>query len=126
MSISKSYNKQNDTTYVYEVIESYWDKEKKQPRNKRKLIGKIDPATGEIVPTTPRKRAQDNKAEDYKKLYESARKEIARKDRMITELEGTLAEYLTEESAFLHESEEKMNSRRNKTESLLRRYYKNG
>ena len=126
MSIAKSYNKQNDTTYVYEVIESYWDKEKKQPRNKRKLIGKIDPATGEIVPTTPRKRAQDNKAEDYKKLYESARKEIARKDRMITELEGTLAEYLTEESAFLHESEEKMNSRRNKTESLLRRYYKNG
>ncbi len=27
MSISEPYNKQSDTTYVYEVIESYWDKE---------------------------------------------------------------------------------------------------
>ncbi len=39
----------NGITYVYEN-ESYWDKEKKQPRSKRKLIGHIDPATGEIVP----------------------------------------------------------------------------
>ena len=39
----------NGITYVYEN-ESYWDKEKKQPRSKRRLIGHIDPATGEIVP----------------------------------------------------------------------------
>ena len=31
--------------------ESYWDKEKKQPRSHRKIIGKIDPVTGEMVPT---------------------------------------------------------------------------
>ena len=50
MSIVKVYNKKMDVTYVYES-ESYWDKEKQQPRNRRKLIGKIDPATGEVVPT---------------------------------------------------------------------------
>ena len=50
MSIVKAKNKKSGITYVYES-ESYWDKEKKQPRNKRKLIGKIDEQTGEIVPT---------------------------------------------------------------------------
>lgn len=43
-------NKVTGITYVYESV-SYWDKEKKQPRNKKKLIGKIDPVTGEVVPT---------------------------------------------------------------------------
>lgn len=50
MSIVKMHNKKAGVTYVYEST-SYWDKEKQQPRNKRKLIGKIDPETGEIVPT---------------------------------------------------------------------------
>lgn len=40
MSQVKVTNKKSGITYVYES-ESYWDKEKKQPRNKRKLIGKI-------------------------------------------------------------------------------------
>ena len=53
-SIIKKLNKQTGVTYVYES-ESYWDKEKKQPRSKRKLIGKIDEQTGEIVPTGGRK-----------------------------------------------------------------------
>lgn len=53
-SIIKRLNKQTGVTYVYES-ESYWDKEKKQPRSKRKLIGKIDEQTGEIVPTSGRK-----------------------------------------------------------------------
>lgn len=49
MSIVKSKNKKTGITYVYES-ESYWDKEKKQPRNRRKLIGKLDEA-GNIIPT---------------------------------------------------------------------------
>ena len=53
-SIIKKLNKQTGVTYVYES-ESYWDKEKKQPRSKRKLIGKIDEQTGEIIPTGGRK-----------------------------------------------------------------------
>lgn len=50
MSIIKQKNKRSGVTYVYES-ESYWDKEKKQPRSKRTLIGKLDDKTGEIIPT---------------------------------------------------------------------------
>ena len=50
MSIVKHTDKRTGVTYVYES-ESYWDKEKKQPRSKRTLIGKLDEATGEIIPT---------------------------------------------------------------------------
>ena len=42
-------------TYAYEN-ESYWDKEKKQPRSRRKLIGRLDEETREIVPTDGRKK----------------------------------------------------------------------
>jgi chromosome segregation ATPase len=55
MAIIKQYHKNTNTTYVYES-ESYWDEEKKQPRSKRRLIGKVDPVTGEIVPTGKRGR----------------------------------------------------------------------
>ena len=50
MSLVKLKDKRTGTTYIYES-ESYWDKEKKQPRSRRKLIGKLDEATGEIIPT---------------------------------------------------------------------------
>lgn len=50
MSIVKHKDKRSGVTYVYES-ESYWDKEKKQPRSKRTLIGKIDEETGGIIPT---------------------------------------------------------------------------
>lgn len=55
MSISKSFNKKNNCTYVYDVYENYWDKEKKKQVTKRRLIGKIDPVTGEMIPTRKRK-----------------------------------------------------------------------
>ena len=50
MSIVKSKNKKTGVTYVYES-ESYWDKEKQQPRAHRRLIGKLDEETGDIIPT---------------------------------------------------------------------------
>ena len=50
MSIVKSKNKKTGVTYVYEST-SYWDKEKQQPRAHRRLIGKIDEETGDIIPT---------------------------------------------------------------------------
>lgn len=43
-------NKKTGVTYVYEAT-SYWDKEKKQPRNKQICIGKLDPETGEVIPS---------------------------------------------------------------------------
>ena len=52
-NIIKQYDKRSGQTYLYESI-SYWDSEKKQSRAKRKLIGKLDPDTGEVVPTDGR------------------------------------------------------------------------
>lgn len=43
-------NKGNGITYVYEST-SYWDKEKKQPRSKQVCVGKLDPITGEFIPS---------------------------------------------------------------------------
>ena len=43
-------DKRTGITYAYESI-SYWDKDKQQSRAKRHLIGRVDPATGQIIPT---------------------------------------------------------------------------
>lgn len=43
-------NKQTGVTYVYEAV-SIWDKEKKQSRNKQVCIGKLDPKTGDFIPS---------------------------------------------------------------------------
>ena len=47
---SNHLNKKTGVTYVYEAV-AHWDKEKKQARNKQVCIGKIDPKTGEFVPS---------------------------------------------------------------------------
>ena len=120
MSISKSYNKQNNTTYVYEVIENYWDKEKKQSRSKRKLIGKIDPVTGEMIPTSSRGRPRKSEdPENYKALYEKAQKELEVKEKRIAELEDVIRDYLRDEVRTLDDTESSLKQRRIKAESLL-------
>ena len=53
MATVKQLDKRSGITYVYESI-SYWDKEKRQPRSKRTLIGRLDPVTGNVVPTDGR------------------------------------------------------------------------
>ena len=108
MSISKSYNKQNGVTYVYEVIENYWDKEKKRPQSKRKLIGKIDPETNEIVPTSRKRHAEKENGSNYKSLYENAIKEMDRKDETLAELKAAL----TDEQACLVEIEGEIKKRK--------------
>src|SRR3989304_9425596 len=50
MSLVYVKNKNNGGTYVYESS-GYWDKNKQQARNKRNCIGKVDPETGEFVPS---------------------------------------------------------------------------
>jgi len=40
-------NKKTGVTYVYESV-SYWDKDKKQSRARRRCIGRLDPETGEV------------------------------------------------------------------------------
>ena len=101
-SIIKKLDKQSGVTYVYES-ESYWDKEKKQPRSKRKLIGKIDSQTGEIVPTggrkgrkkaepaqIPRTACSDENA--LKTLCAEQAEELCRKDEEISALKKQVIE----------------------------------
>lgn len=61
--IRKQYNSKTKTTYVYEV-KSYWDSSTKMPRARTKLIGKVDPVTGETVPTGKRGRPKKEKSSD--------------------------------------------------------------
>jgi hypothetical protein len=74
MAIIHQHDKRSGITYAYES-HSYWDPEKKMTRAKRKLIGRVDPETGEIIPTDGRNRKTKEEKEadsiDYKKLYES-------------------------------------------------------
>ena len=56
-------DKRSGITYVYDSV-SYWDKEKKQPRSKRTLIGRLDPVTGKIVPTDGRGKKRNQKEVD--------------------------------------------------------------
>jgi transposase len=50
MAIVYQTNKQTGITYAYEN-QPFWDKEKRQSRAKRKLIGRVDRESGEILPT---------------------------------------------------------------------------
>lgn len=61
MAIIKQYHKDTDTTYVYESI-SYWDADKGQSRSKRRVIGKLDPVTGQVIPTGKRGRTKKEPA----------------------------------------------------------------
>lgn len=96
MAIIQQYHKDTDTTYVYESI-SYWDTEKGQSRSRRRCIGKIDPATGEMVPTGKRgrKKKEEPSRDELARvmaLYDQARAEAARltaeNSRLLAELSG--------------------------------------
>jgi len=52
--LSYHHNKKTGTTYVYSIEKNYWDKEKKSPRNKQVCLGKLNPETGEIIPSKRR------------------------------------------------------------------------
>ena len=53
MGIIYQKDKRSGITYAYEN-QSFWDKELKRSRSKRKLIGRLNEETGEIVPTDGR------------------------------------------------------------------------
>ena len=86
MSIVKHTDKRSGVTYVYES-ESYWDKEKKQPRSKRKYIGKVDPETGEIIPC--RKETAPISSEDATEIVR-LRTTVAEQEKKISVLETEL------------------------------------
>ena len=51
MAYRTIHTKPNGIKYVYEST-SYWDKDLKAPRNKQVCMGRLDEATGNIVPTS--------------------------------------------------------------------------
>ena len=88
MAIIRQYHKDTDTTYVYESI-SYWDAEKQQSRSKRRLLGKVDPQTGEIIPTGKRGR---KKKEAAPAEQAPAAQDLAERDERIRALTLSLAQ----------------------------------
>ena len=53
MALIRQTDRRTGTVYVYEA-EARWDPEKKQSRyGRRKLVGHVDPRTGEVVPNRP-------------------------------------------------------------------------
>ena len=95
MAIVYQHDKRTGNTYAYESI-SHWDKEKKMSRAKRTLIGRVDPVTGEIVPTDGRgkkdKTAEQAPAElDYKDLYEKLLKKHTALETLVEALQKELS-----------------------------------
>ena len=91
------YNKARGVTYVYESF-SYWDKELKQPRSKRTLIGKRD-ADGNIIPTGGRGRKKSASGTDSVSHSDTNNNQgaqyaqlLSEKDAEICELKRRLAE----------------------------------
>lgn len=94
MSIVKIKDKRLGVTYVYDQQKSVWDPEKKQARSTRKLIGKIDPVTGKIIPTKGwghNRKYTSSGERDYKALYEELVEQNARLRRENAELHLRLA-----------------------------------
>lgn len=103
-SIVKLTDKRTGVTYVYES-ESYWDKEKKQPRSRRKLIGKIDPETNEIVPTGPRGRKKGTGTEKSNDHHQ----------------ESELAAILEDKNRQIRELKEENRDLRKRNENILKK-----
>jgi transposase len=51
------HRKSSGAAYLYSV-ESYWDKEKKQPRNRQVCLGRLDEETGEVIPSERKQRTE--------------------------------------------------------------------
>ena len=107
MSIVKLKDKKSGVTYVYES-EAYWDKEKKQPRNKRTLIGKLDEVTGEIIPTRKKGDKEKNaipSSGTADTAYEELKDTIAKKDELIAKLTAEVEALKKEKALFISQLE---------------------
>lgn len=62
MAIITQTDKRTGITYAYET-QYHWDKEKKQSCSKCIYVGKVDLATGKIVPTRGKAKKKEGKAD---------------------------------------------------------------
>lgn len=75
MGIVYQKDKRSGITYAYEN-HSYWDKEKKQSRSKRKLIGRVDDKTGKIIKTDGRCAHLTSDPDRYKQYASYSRRAL--------------------------------------------------
>ena len=89
-------NKKTGVKYAYESI-SYWDKEKQQPRSKRKYIGRVDPITGEIIKKDEKKnsaeKTPDMVSDELKDLYAKLKEKDSEIARLTRELSDSRKAY---------------------------------
>jgi molecular chaperone GrpE (heat shock protein) len=87
-------NRKSGIKYAYESF-SYWDKDKKQARSKRKYIGRVDPETGEIITSEYKKSSTANAGQNGDNastlIISKLQEELAEKDSQIDMLKNELA-----------------------------------
>jgi hypothetical protein len=94
MALIRQHDKRSGITYVYES-RSWWDPERKMSRSKRTLVGRLDPETGEVVPTDGRMRRAAKNREEAAKADVGTRtveERLAELERRVAELEAALAD----------------------------------
>jgi len=84
-------NKKTGVKYAYESI-SYWDKEKQQPRSKRKYIGRVDPITGDIVRKDEKKNSAEKDTDAVSDELMELYAKLKEKDLEITKLTKELSD----------------------------------
>lgn len=78
-------DKKTGIKYAYESF-SYWDKEKKQPRSKRKYLGPVDPDTNEILYKDEGSGRRSDKESAESTKTDELKRELAERDRIIKSL----------------------------------------
>jgi len=106
MAIIKQKDKRSGLTYVYDSF-SWFDKEKKMSRSKRRLIGRWDEKTETVIPTDGRRRKdrppkapavpKEKKVcpiteDEYELLYKQAVKENLRLKELLAQAQKKVAE----------------------------------
>ena len=102
MSIVRYVNKKTGVVSLYEST-SHYDPETKQSRPVRKYLGREDPVTGELIPSTGKRGRKSDARENetagkanedsLRREMIALRKEIEKKDKLIASLESECMEY---------------------------------
>ena len=130
---SSSFNKRNQTRYVYEMV-TYLNEETQEKITKRHIIGKIDPATGTMVNTGPRGRPRINQqqpiapeklSEDaayYKSMLDAMEKKAQNDKDHSANIQTRLIQTITTASERLKTAEDELHSTRAELAELVRAY----
>ncbi len=88
-SIVYQIDKKTGAKYAFEST-SYWDKDKKQPRSRRRYLGKVDPETGDIIPSRGRTTHSGEGETIHTDEISALHNEIRERDQTIDRLRGEI------------------------------------